>query len=450
MATAFDATIQTPSVAAWTAIVAAIALLLVSAFVSASETAFFSLSASDMNSIAEKKMRNDERITSLLNDTERLLATIQITNTFANVAIVVLCTFACLDIFLFASPVAGSILLALLLALIILVLGEAMPKIYATQRPLCFCRRAATAMQWLRSILYPLSSVWVHSFLFIDKKLMRKSHPISVDELSQALELTDKAELSDEKNMLQGIIRFGEETAKEVMTPRLDVVDLDIDTPFPAVLKCIVENVYSRIPVYKDSRDNIMGILYIKDLLPHLNESDNFRWQDLIRPAYFVPETKMIDDLLRDFQRNRIHIAIVVDEFGGTSGLVTMEDIIEEIVGDIRDEYDEEDHSYTKLDNHTWIFEGKTQLVDFFKITHIDEDAFADVTGDADTLAGLVLELKGEFPQIHEKIAFENCMFEVLNMDERRILKIKVSLHPATGKALAATPETAADNSGQD
>ena len=260
-----------------------------------------------------------------------------------------------------------------------------------------------------------------------------KEFMVSVDgeepELSHALELTDKAELSEENNILEGIIRFGGETAKEVMTSRLDVVDLDIRTPFKDVVKCIVENVYSRIPIYADSRDNIKGVLYIKDLLPHLNKGDNFRWQSLIRPAYFVPETKMIDDLLRDFQANKIHIAIVVDEFGGTSGIVTMEDIIEEIVGEIHDEYDDEERTYAVLNDHTWVFEAKTQLTDFYKITKIDEETFDEVAGDADTLAGLLLELKGEFPALHEKVTYGRYEFEVLEMDNRRILKVKFTVN---------------------
>lgn len=265
-----------------------------------------------------------------------------------------------------------------------------------------------------------------------DKYVMRKKgQALSVDDLSQAWELTDKSELSERKDILEGIIRFGEETAKEIMTSRPDVVDLEIHTPFKEVLKCIVENVYSRIPVYSETRDNIKGILYIKDLLPHLAKGDNFRWQSLIRPAYFVPETKMIDELLRDFQANKIHIAIVVDEFGGTSGIVTMEDVIEEIVGEIRDEYDDEERTYVCLNDHTWIFEAKTQLIDFYKITKIDEAVFDEVAGDADTLAGLLLELKGEFPVLHEKVSFGRYEFEVLEMDNRRILKVKFIILPS-------------------
>jgi len=209
------------------------------------------------------------------------------------------------------------------------------------------------------------------------------------------------------------------------MTSRHDVVDLDIKTPFKEVIQCIVDNAYSRIPIYSGSSDNIKGVLYIKDLLPHINKGDNFRWQSLIRPAYFVPETKMIDDLLRDFQKEKIHIAIVVDEFGGTSGIITMEDIIEEIVGEINDEYDDEERTYVVINDHTWIFEGKTQLIDFYRATQLDEEFFEPVAGDADTIAGLVLEIKGEFPKLHEKLAYEGYEFEVLAMDNRRILKIK-------------------------
>ena len=278
----------------------------------------------------------------------------------------------------------------------------------------------------LKKVFSPLSALLVKSGFFVNKLVAKKNYSISVDELSQALELTDKSEISEESNILEGIIRFGAETAKEVMTPRLDLVDLDINTPFSEVLKCVVDNGYSRVPIYMDSRDNIKGILYIKDLLPHLNKGKNFRWQTLVRPAYFVPETKKIDDLLRDFQANKIHIAIVVDEFGGTSGIVTMEDIIEEIVGEINDEYDDEERTYVKLNETTYVFEAKTLLSDFYKILKIAPEEFEEVEGEADTIAGLLLEIKGEFPKLHEKLTFCNYLFEVLEMDARRILKVKV------------------------
>ena len=420
--------VHTPTVSSIVAIVLAGLFLFISGFASASEIAFFSLSPADLSTIAERRHPSDSKISDLLADSERLLATILITNKFVNVTIIMLCNFFFMDIFEFHSPIVEFLILTVILTFLLLLFGEIMPKIYSAQKTLAFCRFAASGISMFRSVFYPLESLLMHSSSFLNKHISRKNHNISVDELSHALELTDKTEISEESNILEGIIRFGGETAKEVMTPRLDVVDLDIRTPFKDVLKCIIENAYSRIPVYAESRDNIKGILYIKDLLPHLNKGDNFRWQSLIRPAYFVPETKMIDDLLRDFQANKIHIAIVVDEFGGTSGIVTMEDIIEEIVGEIHDEYDDEERTYVVLNDHTWVFEAKTLLTDFYKVTKIDETEFEEVSGEADTLAGLLLELKGEFPALHERVSYKNYEFEVLEMDSRRILKVKVTI----------------------
>ena len=420
--------VHSPTISAIIAIVLAGLLLLVSGFASASEIAFFSLSPSDLNAIDEKKHPSDEKIRKLLDDTERLLATILITNNFVNVTIIMLCNFFFMSVFEFHSPIAEFLILTVILTFLLLLFGEIMPKIYSAQKTLAFCRFSAPGIWMFRSLFYPVASMLVRSTSFLNKHFARKNHNISVDELSHALELTDKAELKEENNILEGIIRFGGETAKEVMTSRLDVVDLDIRTSFKDVLQCIIENAYSRIPIYSENRDNIKGILYIKDLLPHLNKVD-FRWQSLIRPAYFVPETKMIDDLLRDFQANKIHIAIVVDEFGGTSGIVTMEDIIEEIVGEIHDEYDDEERTYAVLNDHTWVFEAKTQLTDFYKITKVDEEVFDEVAGDSDTLAGLLLELKGEFPALHEKVTYDHYEFEVLEMDNRRILKVKFTIN---------------------
>ena len=420
--------VHSPTISAIIAIVLAGLLLLVSGFASASEIAFFSLSPSDLNAIDEKKHPSDEKIRKLLDDTERLLATILITNNFVNVTIIMLCNFFFMSVFEFHSPIAEFLILTVILTFLLLLFGEIMPKIYSAQKTLAFCRFSAPGIWMFRSLFYPVASMLVRSTSFLNKHFARKNHNISVDELSHALELTDKAELKEENNILEGIIRFGGETAKEVMTSRLDVVDLDIRTPFKDVLQCIIENAYSRIPIYSENRDNIKGILYIKDLLPHLNKVD-FRWQSLIRPAYFVPETKMIDDLLRDFQANKIHIAIVVDEFGGTSGIVTMEDIIEEIVGEIHDEYDDEERTYAVLNDHTWVFEAKTQLTDFYKITKVDEEVFDEVAGDSDTLAVLLLELKAEFPALHEKVTYDHYEFEVLEMDNRRILKVKFTIN---------------------
>lgn len=424
-----NASVTAPSASAVVALVCAGILLLVSGLASAAETAFFSLSQSDLEELEERKSPVDVRISELLEDTKRLFATILITNSLANVSVIVLCNFFFVQVFDFSSPWMPFVVLTLVLTFLILLFGEILPKMLSLQKTLAFCRFVAPVVDIWLSAFYPLASLMLYATSLWDKLVVRKKgQALSVGDLSQAWELTDKSELSERKDILEGIIRFGEETAKEIMTSRLDVVDLEIHTPFKDVLRCIVENVYSRIPVYSETRDNIKGILYIKDLLPHLSKGDNFRWQSLIRPAYFVPETKMIDELLRDFQANKIHIAIVVDEFGGTSGIVTMEDVIEEIVGEIRDEYDDEERTYICLNDHTWIFEAKTQLIDFYKITKIDESVFEEVAGDADTLAGLLLELKGEFPVLHEKVPFGRYEFEVLEMDNRRILKVKFTV----------------------
>ena len=431
LAELFDGvTVATPSFGAIVAIVLAVLLLFASGFVSASEIAFFSLSPNDLSEIEEEEHPSDKRIMSLLKDSERLLATILISNNFVNVTIIMLCNFFFAQVVDFGgSVIVEFLVITVILTFLLLLFGEIMPKIYSAQHTLRFCRFAAPVLSVLEKVFKPLSGLLVRSTFLVNKCVSKKNYNISVDDLSQALELTDKSEISEESNILEGIIRFGGETAKEVMTSRLDMVDLDITATFSEVLDCVVENGYSRVPVYEDSQDNIKGILYIKDLLPHLKKDDTFKWQSLIRPAYFVPETKMIDDLLRDFQANKIHIAIVVDEFGGTSGIVTMEDIIEEIVGEINDEYDEEEHSYVKINDHTYVFEAKTQLSDFYKILHIDSDAFEDVEGDADTLAGLLLEIKGEFPKLHEQLEYGDFLFEVLEMDARRILTVKVVIN---------------------
>ena len=404
-------------------------LLVCSAFVSGSEIAFFSLSPADMAELEERRTSRDSRILRLLDDSERLLATILCSNNFVNVAIIMLLNYFFLGgshpvVSFGSNTVLEFLFMTVLLTFLLLLFGEVMPKIASAQKPLAMARMCAPAYSILVKLWWPVSWLLLKSGRVTNH--IKSNQQLSVDDLEQALELTDKQEIADEQQMLKGIIRFGGEMAREVMTPRVDMVDLDVKTPFPEVIKCIVENNYSRIPVYSGSEDHITGILYIKDLLPHLNKPASFRWQTLVRPATFVPETKMIDDLLRDFQAQKVHIAIVVDEFGGTSGLVTMEDIIEEIVGEINDEYDEDERSYTRLNQNTYIFEAKTLLSDVRKILQLDDETFDNAAGDADTLAGLVLELKGEFPQLHERLTYENFTFEVMEMDERRILKIKV------------------------
>ena len=405
-------------------------LLVLSGFASGSEIAFFSLSPSDINELDQQKTETDKKIQMLREDSERTLATILITNNLVNVTIIMLLNYAIAQLVHFNVAWLEFVCITVLLTFLLLLFGEIMPKVYSRQNPLAFCRKAVRGIVLLRKLFWPVENILLKSGNFAEKVIQKESHQLSVDDLEQALELTNSADIKDEQSMLKGIIRFGDETAKEIMTSRQDIVDLDIRCSYKDVLKCIVDNNYSRIPVYQDNEDNIRGILYIKDLLPHLSKPVNFRWQSLIRPPYFVPETKKIDDLLREFQENKVHIAIVVDEFGGTSGLVSMEDILEEIVGEINDEYDEEAKTYSKLNYNTYIFEGKTLLSDFTKILNVDDDEFSDVEGDADTLAGLLLEIKGDFLSLHEKVKYKNYDFEVLGIDERRISKIKVTIQP--------------------
>lgn len=424
-------TVNQPSTVAIVAIVLAGLLLFASGFASGSEIAYFSLTPTDLSVIEEGKHPADSKVSHLLEDQERLLATILITNNLVNVAIVTLSNYFFMTVFNFGSPVAEFLILTVLLTFLLLLFGEILPKIYSTQRTLAFCRFSAAGITFFEKLFHPIATMLVGSTSIVSKRFAAQhTHNISVSELSQALELTDKKEIKEESGILEGIIRFGGETAKEVMTSRLDMVTLDNRSTFSQVIKSVVDNAYSRIPVYQGTSDNIKGVLYIKDLLPHLGKGDNFRWQSLVRPAYFVPETKMIDDLLHEFQLNRVHMAIVVDEFGGTSGLVTMEDIIEEIVGEIRDEYDDEERTYVVLNDHTWIFEAKTQLTDFYKITKLDEDTFDEVEGEADTIGGLLLEIKGDFPKRHEMVVYGNYHFEVLAVDQRRIQKVKFTIVP--------------------
>ena len=419
-----------PSAGAIFAIILAAILLLFSGFASGSEIAFFSLSPNDINELEESNSDKDKRILELREDSERTLATILIANNVINVTIIMLCNYFFMHVVDFGSAVwLQFVVITVLLTFLLLLFGEIMPKVYCGQHALKMCRVFCDSIFFLRKLFRPLANILLRSGALAGKVVQTENHVLSVDDLEQALELTDEEDLKEEKNMLEGIVRFGDETAKEVMTSRQDIVDLDFKSKFHEVIKCVVDNNYSRIPVYQDSIDNIRGILYIKDLLPHLSKPDTFRWQSLIRPPYFVPETKKIDDLLREFQENKVHIAIVVDEFGGTSGLITMEDILEEIVGEINDEYDEEEKPYVRINANTYVFEGKTLLSDFFKLLDLDDETFEEVEGDADSLAGLLLEIKGDFPELHERIDYQNFTFEVTELDEHRISKIKVVIH---------------------
>jgi len=416
-----------PSSGVLFAIVLAVFLLGMSAFASGSEIAFFSLSPSDLNSMDPEKNSKDRNIEFLREDSERTLATILVTNNFVNVTIIMLCNFIFGSIIDFGNAYWLQFLcITVLLTFLLLLFGEIMPKVFARQNPLSFCRSVVGGILFARKLFWPIETILLRSSVVAEHILRKDNHVLSVDELGQALDLTDKNEIKDEQSMLRGIIRFGDESVKEIMTSRKDVVDIDIKTPFSKVVKCIVENNYSRIPVYQDNSDNIRGVLYIKDLLLHIGKPDTFRWQSLIRPPYFVPETKKVDDMLREFQDNRVHIAIVVDEFGGTSGIVTLEDVLEEIVGEIHDEYDDDDKTYRRINSNTYVFDGKTLLSDFSRILNIPDDEFSDIEGEADTLAGLMLEMKGDFPSVHETFEYDNFLFEILEISERRIASVKV------------------------
>lgn len=422
--------VSSPSPEAVVALVVAVFLLFCSGFASGSELAFFSLTRTELDELSESKSVKDKRILEMLGNPERLLATILIINDFVNVGIVMLLNFFFMSVLEF--KVGGEwlefLLLTVVLTFLLLLFGEVMPKLYSKNNTLAFARFSSSKFYYLTKILLPFSTFLVRSTTFTQRLVSKKNHLLSVDELEQALELTDNNEIAGQKKMLEGIIRFGDEAVKDIMTSRLDMVVLDIRAPYSEVLKCAAENAYSRIPVYGKTQDDIRGVLYIKDLIPHLNKGANFRWQSLLRQPYFVPETRKIDDLLCDFQTVKVHMAIVVDEFGGISGLITLEDIIEEIVGEINDEFDEPEASYEQLDENVYLFDGKTMLSDFYKIASLDSDGFEEAAGGADTLAGLLLEVKGEFPRLHEKIVCNEVVFEVVEKNKHRIVKIKATL----------------------
>ena len=412
------------------AILITIVLLGLSAFASASEIAYFSLSPSDLSELSEERTEQDKAINMLRDDSERTLATILITNNFVNVTIIMLCNYIFTSLVYFGEKAywLQFLIVTVLLTFLLLLFGEIIPKVYSREEPLAFCRRSVSGILFFRRLFWVFESILLRSGFLASKVIKNDQQMLSVDELEHALELTDKNDIKEEQKMLQGIVRFGDETVREVMTSRQDIVALNINSPFSDVLKSIVENNYSRIPVYQNNDDNIKGVLYIKDLLPHLAKPTSFKWQTLMRPPHFVPETKRLDDMMKDFKENKVHIAIVVDEFGGTSGLITLEDILEEIVGEINDEYDEEDTSYSKLNYNTYVFDGKTLLSDVTKILEVDDDYFSEIEGDADSLAGLLLEIKGDFPTMHERIEYRNFMFEILKVDGRRISKVKITI----------------------
>lgn len=426
------AAVQQIPVDALIGIGAVVILLLLSALVSGSEVAFFSLTHNQIEQIRKLKNARDKQVLSLLERPKRLLATILIANNIINIAVIIISSFVFRTLFDFSQhPILGFLVQVILITFLILLFAEILPKIYASKVPLKFSAFMAAPILGVRRMFYPLSTLLVKSTNAIDKRMAKKRPNISMDELSHALDITtDSTTTDEEKSLLRGIVSFGDVFAREIMKSRVDVVAVEVNTPFPELIETILEAGYSRIPVFRESFDNVEGILYIKDLLPYLEKGDDFKWQELLRNCFFVPESKKINDLLKEFQEKKIHLAIVVDEYGGTSGIVTLEDILEEIVGEINDEFDIEEAIYSKVDASTFVFEGKTLLKDFCRITKTDYSLFAEIKGEADTLAGLLLEIKKELPARGEKIWFKEFEFEVEGVDHRRIKRIKVKVHP--------------------
>lgn len=406
-------------------------LLVLTAFVSAAESAFFSLSPSDTETLKNAKTSKDTLIIELTQRPKRLLATLLISLNFVNIAIVILSTFIMEGLFDFsASPTLGFLIQVVAVTFLILVLGEIMPKVYTIQNPLVAVRLLAYPTVIFEKIFYPLSSFLIASTTLIDRRVKKITKNISVEELSHALDLTSEQAIPEkDQEILKGIVKFGNTDVKQIMHARTEVTAFEYKTSFKELIDSISTSVYSRIPVYKETLDNIAGVIYIKDLLPYTDEQ-NFEWQKLLRPAFFVPENKKIDDLLREFQHNKIHLAIVVDEYGGTSGIVTLEDIIEEIIGDINDEFDDDDLVFSKLDDLNYVFEGKISLKDLCRILDIESSAIEESKGESDTLAGFIIELEKRIPVKGQKTTFNNLTFTVEAADARKVKRVKVTLSP--------------------
>jgi gliding motility-associated protein GldE len=414
-------------------IVSIFGLLIFSAMMSGAEVAFFSLGPNQLHELRTRDSKSDKTVLHLLEIPKRLLATILISNNFVNVAIVIISTYVVNSLIDFDQVkywVAFLIQVVVVTALL-LFLGEIMPKVYATRQNMRFARFMAPVMKFLVTFWYPLSSVLVRSTSLIDKRISRKAYNVSIEELSDAIELTTSHDTPEgEKKILQGIAKFGDIEVKEIMKSRVDVTAVEISTGFKDLLKIIVDAGYSRVPAYEDTFDQVKGILYIKDLLPHIDAPADFYWPGLLREALFIPENKKINDLLQEFQLKKIHMAVVVDEYGGTSGIVTLEDIIEEIVGEISDEHDEPvgEIDYTRLDDRNYIFEGKTSINDMVKILGLEDEVFDEARGEADSVAGLILELMQKMPERNEKVTFKDFTFTVKGVDKRRIKRVLVTL----------------------
>jgi len=410
-------------------IIISLLLLIVSAMLSGAESAYFNLKPDQIKEIEKQTDFRSRLIVRHLKDSEKFLATATIANGFINVCFILAMGFTLNLIFNFTElPTIGFIIQISIIAFFLIIFGETLPKFYIKYNAKKVTRRTAVLMIIFDKLLHPFSLLMINTTSVIGKKLASIKQNITIDDLSQALNLTTD-QITEDENILKGIVKFGNIDAKEIMKSRVDVLAVETETPFKDLLAFIIETGHSRIPVYSETFDNVKGILFIKDLLPHFEKGNDFKWQSLIRPPYFVPENKKINDLLQEFQANKNHMAIVIDEYGGTSGIVTLEDVLEEIVGEITDESDEDEISYSQINENTYIFEGKTLLNDLQKIVDIDDEFFNDVKGDADTIAGIILELTGEIPAKNKKIDYKNLTFTIESVDKRRIKEIKVRIN---------------------
>lgn len=400
--------------------------------ISGSETAFFSLSPANLNDISEKKNKINQRIKSLLDKPKNLLASILIANNFVNVAIIILSAYIIDKSFDFSAfPIVGFIIKVIVVTFVLLLFGEIMPKVYANQNNVRFVMNVATPMFFISKFLNPLSRALSLSTAIIDKRIEKKGHLVSLSQLDEAIEIsTDEHTTEEEKNILKSIAKFADIEASEIMKVRMDIVSLDTNTPFSKLIETILDSGFSRIPVYEESVDKIKGIIYIKDLLPYLNRKDDFNWTSLLRSPFYVPENKKINELLDEFRNKKIHLAIVVDEYGGTSGIITLEDVLEEIVGEISDEFDvlDDDIDYEKINDSTFVFAAKTSIIDFCKVLKINDDIFYEVEGDFDSIAGLFLELYGNIPKKGTQLTHHNFVFTVESLDKRRIKKLRIEI----------------------
>jgi len=406
-----------------------IILLIGSALISACEVAFFSFRPEEVEYFKSEKDKKSKTILSLYNNPEKLLSTVLVANNTINIAVVLLAAYISSRIFDFSSePVLGFIINVVAITFILLLFGEVMPKVYASRNHVAIARLMAHPLVLLEKIFQPVTSLLIFSSSFVKKRTSPRRSNISMDDLSDALELTSD-EFEEDEKILKGIVNFGNINVSAIMCSRIDVTAIDIKSGFDQIVPILISSGFSRIPVYSGSFDTVKGILYAKDVLPYTNNPCNFKWQALLRPPYFVPETKKINDLLKEFQTKKIHMAVVIDEYGGTSGIVTLEDILEEIVGEITDESDEDELLYKKIDEKTYKFEAKILLNDFCKVLNIDEEIFDEVRGESETLAGLILELEGEIPAKDKTIEYGDFLFKIESVDKRRIKEIRVEIN---------------------